>query len=112
MPIDSLMLPEGASVYYTDGFRSVIEDHMTYLKTHPLTRIIDVTPKQAERFEFDLIGLLHELQIPTHLHWVVARVNGFNSFTEVPAELTSLLSPDPKEVAKLQQIYQTSSKIG
>lgn len=109
--IDSLMIQEGANIYYTDGLRNVIEDHMTYLRTHPTTRVIDVTPKQAERFEYDLIGLLNELQIPMYLHWVVARANNFNSLNEVPSDLVRLLAPDPKEVAKLQQTYQTSSKI-
>lgn len=109
--IDYLMLSEGANVYYTDGFRNVLEAHMTYLRSHPSTRVLDVTPKQAEKYEYDLIGLLNELQIPVHLHWVVARVNNFNSLNEVPADLVRLLTPDPKEITQLQQTYQTSSKI-
>jgi hypothetical protein len=109
--IDGLMIQEGANVYYTDGFRNILEDHMTYLRTHPTTRTLDVTPKQAEKYEYDLIGLLNELEIPMYLHWVVARANSFNSVNEVPSDLVSLLIPDHKEVAKLQQTYQISSKI-
>lgn len=109
--IDSLMSDSGSNTYYDSGFRVVLEDHMTYLRTHPTTRILDVTPKQVECYEYDLIGLLNELQVPMNIHWVVARVNNLNSFNEVPADLTQLLAPDPKEIAKLLQTYQTSSKI-
>lgn len=109
--VDSLMTPDGAAVFYSDGLRNVLEDHMTYLRTHPTTRSLDVSPKQAERFEYDLIGLLNELQIPMYMHWVVARTNNFDSLNKVPADLVSLLIPDHKEVAKLQQTYQISTKI-
>lgn len=109
--IDSLMSDQGADVYYSDGFRNVLEDHMTYLRTHQLTRVLDVTPKQAERFEYDLIGLLNELEVPVTLHWIVARMNHFDSIHEVPADLGSLLAPDPKEISKLLQSYNTTNKI-
>lgn len=109
--VDSLMVQPGSDVFYTDGLRNVLEDHMTYLRTHASTRVLDVTPMQAHRYEFDLIGLLNELGIPPQLHWVVARMNHFNGFQEVPEDLVKLLVPDDKEIAKLQQIYNTTSSI-
>jgi len=84
---------------------------MTYLRTHATTRIVDVTPMQAHRYEFDLIGLLNELTISPYLHWIVARMNHFNTLNEVPAEMTKLLIPDPKEISKLQQTHLTVNKI-
>jgi hypothetical protein len=109
--VDSMMLQPGADVFYTDGLRNVLEDHMTYLRTHANTRVIDITPIQAHRYEFDLIGLLNELMIEPYLHWTVARMNHFNSFTEVPEDLTKLLVPDSKEINKLQQIYNTTNTL-
>lgn len=109
--IDSLTIQPGPSIYYDDGFRNTLEDHMTYLRTHPDNQTLEVTPIQAHRYEFDLIGLLNELVVPMHMHWVVARVNNFDSFTKVPQDLTFLILPDQKEIARIQQTYSTVNGI-
>ena len=40
MSLDALAIAEGPTLYYDDGFRAVIEDHMTYLRSHPTTTTI------------------------------------------------------------------------
>ncbi len=109
--IDSLMTASGPDIYYNKSFRNMLEDHMTYLRTHPQNQVMEVTPMQAHRYEFDLIGLLNTLMIPQHLHWVVARMNHFDSFNHVPEDLTRLLIPEQKELVRLQQTFMTVNKI-
>lgn len=109
--IDTLLLDRGPDVYYTDGLRNVLEDHMTYLRTASTTLRMEVTPMQAHRYELDLMGLLNELNIPLRLHWVVARMNNFDSLHDVPADLTALLVPDEKEVNRLVQSYTSTTRV-
>lgn len=108
--INSMLISSDSSTYYSRGFRNVLEDHMTYLRKHPETRVIPVTPMQAHQYEFDMTGLLNELGIPLKMHWVVIRMNHFNSLTEVPADLIQLLLPSENEIIKLKQLYESSIK--
>lgn len=105
------MLDPGADVYYEDGFRSVLEDHMTYLRTHSETQVMAVDPMQLHVHEFDLTGLLNVLGIPMHLHWVVMRMNRLNTLTEVPQDITRLLVPGANEISMIEQTYSTTYRI-
>lgn len=109
--IEDLMSDPGPDVYYEEGFRNVLEDHMTYLREHAETIVLTVTPKQTDVYQFDLIGLLNELNVPMYLHWVIMRMNHLNTITQVPADLTGLLSPKANEISKLEQTYSTTYRI-
>ena len=105
--IDQMMTDAGPQVYYSEGLRDVLEDHMTYLRTHPKTQVLSVTPIQAHKYEHDLTGLLNLLGVPMPIHWTVMRMNGLNTLTEVPADLAQLLIPDLREVSMIQQSYSS-----
>jgi hypothetical protein len=105
------MLDPGADIFYEDGLRNVLEDHMTYLRGHKDTQIMAVDPMQVYVHKFDLIGLLNVLRIPMYLHWVVMRMNKIDTFTQVPSDLTQLLVPSTREVSMIQQTYTTTYRI-
>jgi hypothetical protein len=108
--IDALMTDPGPSVIYEDGFRNLIEDHITYLRNHPQTQVVTATSQQTYKYEFDLAGLLNELGITTDMHWIVMRMNHLTSPTHVPEDLTSILVPPQKEINILKQAYSTSKR--
>ncbi len=109
--VDSFMLDPGPEVYYTDAFRNVLEDHLTFLRMHPNTGVILITPAEAYRFEMDLTGLLLTKNIPIYLHWLVARMNFMNTLNENRGDLAQLIIPDPKEVGKILQAFNSTKSL-
>lgn len=109
--INTLMIDDGDPVHYTAGFRNVIEDHLPWLLKQPGTKVQAVTAFQAQKYEFDAAGLYQELGIPQYLHWVVSRLNGLKSLTEVPADLLQLIVPSSTDIDRLASIYSMSLKL-
>ena len=111
MAIDDLMFDAGAPVFYDQGFRNVIEDHMTYLRTHPNTGVRQVEPGRAYKYEADFYGLLQFLDIPAALHWVVLRLNGMTSPTEYTPDRLSILLVDPTLIEQLRSSHMSTRVI-
>lgn len=109
--INAMLVSDNAGIYYSDGFRNVLEDHMTYLREHPTTTILSVLPMQAYKYEFDMVGLLRELNIPLRMHWTVIRMNHLSSLTQVPSDLQQLLIPTDQQLSRIKQTYEASLKI-
>tara|TARA_Y100000592_G_scaffold87092_1_gene141242 strand:+ start:1302 stop:1649 length:348 start_codon:yes stop_codon:yes gene_type:complete len=108
---NALMNDPGPAIYYSEGLRRVMEDHMTFLRTSNKTRVITPTDNQLHRFEYDLNGLLIEMGIPRHLLWVHMRVNDFTSPVEVTQDNTELLSPSPEDIERIVNLYRTVNTI-
>lgn len=106
-----MLVAQGTGAYYTDQFRNVLEDHMTYLREAASTTVMNVDPIKAYRFEFDLNGLLLDMGIPLYLHWVVMRMNNFASPQDVPADLTQLLIASPDEIEVIRQAEYTKARL-
>lgn len=87
-----------------ESFRRVFEDHLTFFKTHSNTIKLPVTDMQLHVFEFSWIGLLNELGIQGDMHWFVIRLNGGESFVDVPKEMDHVLVP---EAARIKTMYST-----
>lgn len=109
--VDALLVPQGTDVYYTDAFRNVLEDHMTYLRGAASTTVGNVDPIKAYRFEFDLNGLLLDMGLPLFLHWTIMRMNNLSSPQHVPADLTTLLLPAPAELEMIRQAEYTKARL-
>jgi len=91
--------------YFDSDFRNVLEDHMTFLRNHPETAIVSIKPIDLVKYAFDLTGLLNNLNIPINLHWVVARMNGMYSLTEVKEDMYQILVPSSKVIENLRQVF-------
>lgn len=109
--VNRLLVQDDSSTYFDSGFRTVLEDHMTYLRTHADTVAIAVTPMQAYKYEFDMTGLLLELLIPVKMHWTIVRMNHLTSLTQVPADLTQLLIPPEQQLSRIKQAYESAKKV-
>lgn len=101
--IDNLMVSPGADIYYSDAFRNVLEDHMTYLRGHAATNKVEVAPIDVVRYQADLYGLLGKIGIAPHMQWIVMRMSDMTSPSRVPEELTFVLVPDESVISRLQQ---------
>lgn len=111
MRIDGLAIDSGPDVYYEEGFRITLEDHMTYLRTHPNTKTMQIDSFKAYKYASDLFGLLAEYSLPTELNWVIMRMNNMTSPTQCSESLKSLLLPDAQVVERMRSLYMTQNKI-
>lgn len=109
--IDRLMIESGPEVYYTAAFRRVLEDHLTYLRDHDRTTVLDVEPSDAVKYQHDLQGLLLKYRIPTHHHWLVMRLNGMTSPTEMDDTHLRLMIPPQDAVDRIRQLHNTLQTI-
>lgn len=111
MLIDSLMQDDGASIYYDEDFRNVLEDHMTYLRALSSTTTLALDVGKVYKYEHDLFGLLADYGIPMQLHWVVMRLNKMSTPTDLRQDQTALLIPDASVVDKIRQSHMSSRKL-
>jgi hypothetical protein len=111
MAITSLMLPDGPTDYYDQGFRNVLEDHFPLLRASNETEVHTVEPDRAYRFEFDLFGLFNSYSIPAHLHWPIMRMNKMSNPNEVTRDFSSFLLPNATKLEQIRQAYTSSRRI-
>ncbi len=111
MDINNYSYSEGPSIFYNDGFRSVIEAHVEFLRNHAETRSLYLEPNDVYIYEFDMYGLLMKNHIQPYMHWIVLRVNNLYSMTNFPKDLSELLIPSDGIINQLRQIYQTSNTV-
>lgn len=110
MDIFKLETSAGADVYYEQGFRIVIEDHLQFLKTHPETIPLEVESVYAYKYSGDLSGLLSFYGRPVYMHWIIMRLNGYNDFTEVGESALTLLIPSENVIERIRAIYKTKNR--
>ncbi|BDD79890.1 hypothetical protein [Burkholderia phage FLC9] len=96
--------------YYSDGFRNLLEDHYSWLKTQSSTKTVPIDAYLAVRYEFDFYGLLQNQNVPTELHWIVMRLTGYTSPDQMTRDLQSYVLPDPSVISRLYSTY--SAKTG
>ena len=111
MQIDNLMLNPGSAIFYDQGFRNVIEDHLTLLKNSSSTRTVVVKSKDAFKFTGDIFGLLQANNIKPEYHWIVMRMNGYSSPSQVDDTLQTLILPDFNFIERLRAVFNTKKTI-
>lgn len=109
--IDYMANTQADEGYLRLAFKRVIEDHLTYLKNHEETKFVPVEPILVDRFDFDLIRIFNNLKIPPNLHWVVARMNNFDNYHNVPKDTAGFLVPDAKVISRLYQLNLSTNYI-
>lgn len=111
MLIDNLMYNEGPNIYYDSTFRNTLEDHLTFLKTHPRTTSIPIDALKAYKYEFDLFGLLMYYGVSPHLHWIIMRMNKMIVPTDADATIEELLIPDATTLDRIRQSFMSTRRI-
>jgi hypothetical protein len=63
-------------------------------------------------YDFDWVGLLLALNILPDLHWIIIRMNGGNSLTDVPPELRAIRIPEGNVIQNLVMLNSSTKRIG
>lgn len=95
--------------FYDPNFISLLESHLTYLRTTGNIRQVVVTEHQLYKYEGDLYGLLDDLSIEKKYHYIVGRVNFYESSNNFTGENRYLIIPDLKQIDMLSAIVNTAS---
>lgn len=112
MKINSLEQATAAAPYFDPEFCAVLEDHMSYLRTHPKTTAIAVEAERVYVYQFDLFGLFNALKIEKNLHYIVMRLAGMTSPTDLKeGMLEYLLVPEPNTVNHIRTSHQSTRRI-
>lgn len=111
MDIKKLAYNEGPSIYYDPKFRAVLEDHMSFLRMHDETIMIQLNAHEVHKWVGDLFGFLLTLNIPAHMHWVVMRINSLSTPTDLNDSISNLLIPSSKALQVIANLHNTRSKI-
>ena len=96
------------SLYYSEGFQTVIEDHLILLQTSDLNSVIEVAPNDAYRFEYDYYNLLRFKGVPYRYHWVVMRVNGLLSPFDCHPGIRQIIIPNRETLERLMNMHLTA----
>jgi len=110
MRVDELQAKQGPDVFYTAAFRVVLEDHMTFLRTHPETKSQEIEGFYAAKHKGDFFGLMAHYRVPYELHWVVMRMNNFVSPQDCDETLGGVIIPNVNVVERLRSLHMTQNK--
>lgn len=108
MDLDTLSQDSGALACYNQTVRDAIDDHMSVLRSSSNNQILNIHPKDIERFRGDLYGLFSFLSIAPQYHYAVRRMNQLASPLIVPEDLAYLLVPDFKMIDRIRQVCTAS----
>jgi hypothetical protein len=111
MDIDKLSIGLDNLDYYSDGFRNMLEDHYSWLKTQSSTKTVPIDGYLAVRYEFDFYGLLQNQNVPTELHFITMRLTGYTSPDQMTRDLQSYVLPDPAVISRLYSTYSAKSGV-
>ena len=111
MDINNLLVVNTDSVWYSEGFRAVLEDHMNLIRTASSTSKKELPNNLAWRYEGDFYGLMVELNVPFNLHWLCMRLVGYKNPQEMSASLEFVYVPDTGTIGILQTLYSTQTGL-
>lgn len=108
--MNDMVKPRNA-LYYSVGFRQIIEDHLEYLRNNGAIQQLPVNVQDGNMWSGDYYGLLTYLNIPLEMHYITLRVNGMTSPTDYDGSVLQILLPDSDVTDALLQQYRSISTI-
>ncbi len=109
--INKLERDMGPDIVYSEGFKQVLEDHISVIRQDPTTEVVEIDPQVAYANEGDLTAVLDHYNMPMEQHWLIMRVNGLTSPQEYSADITTLLFPSRTTFDSILSGYRTDQKI-
>ena len=108
MPIVNLMVDSGPTLLYGADVHVTLESHMSFMRAHPSTSMLQLDPRDAYKYEADLNGLLEHLKVPLELHWIIMRLNDYTSPYEFQSDTEALMIPPESVVKSIKQLLNTT----
>lgn len=97
------------SVYSKEEFLAFLEQHLSYIKDQGLT-VVTITNTNAYKHVGNFYGILNELNIPMHYHYVCMRINGLANSSLYDGIETNIKLPSFPLLDQLKNQYVASSK--
>lgn len=104
--IRRFLIEQSPMVYYHEGWRQTIEDHLPWLQARSQWRQVD--PFKAHVFHNDLTGYLTDLGIPQGKHWLIMRLNDFHYNWDFEEDRKLLLIPHDEDIDHLTNCFMSS----
>ena len=92
----------------SDGFKSMLQDHLHWLTFHNDTTIIEVEGVESHRYASNLNGYLDSKSIPSRLHWVIMKLSNITTPLMFGDTTTHLIIPSEQVVDDLLLKYSLS----
>lgn len=109
--LTSKMDTSAASVYYDLRFKLMIEQHLEDLINYEGNTYIEVEPIDSDRWEGNLFGYLHSINVPVFQHWIIMRMNKMDSTLGFNSTIQKLILPNVEKLNVLRELYSTIHKI-
>jgi hypothetical protein len=100
----------GAAVYYEPGFRQIVEDHLTFLRSHDTTESSSIRPRIANACHGDFYCVLSHYNIPREFHWINLRINGLTSPLDYDSSMNQMLLCSPLTIKRLVKMYRANRR--
>lgn len=110
MNINSKIINTGQDIWFDPTFKSVLEDHMSYLRNHPNTQVKLLEPNLVIKYRFDLYSLLNECNIEPKYHWLLMRMNKINSPIDDFRLLEFIIIPDLTIVTRILSHFNSRNR--
>lgn len=107
MSVISQFRPTGNNAYYTPEFRHNLELHLDYLRLNAPMTPMTISEQLAYKYEGDLYGAMTELGIRSHMQWIVMRLNGFTSPTQLKSAAGTIMVPEEAVITRLLNMLNT-----
>lgn len=107
MTLNDLAYDSGDAVYYTSGFRTVLQSYFMYFKdrANNLLSTTVLEPLAPIQYEGDLNSLLLTLDIPAQYHWFIMLLNGMQSPSDFGPDFVELDLPDIATIERIKNTY-------
>ena len=100
------LYPLSPDIYYKEGWRNLIEDHLTWLMNRSELHRVD--PSKAYVFQNDLMAYLQDLNIPYKHHWVIMRMNNMINNWDFTEDTQYLLMPTDSDIDFLTNCFTSN----
>lgn len=109
MPIGSLNTSTANNIFYTPEFKTLVRSLKEVLiKEAQSLPIVNANERYAYRYDF--YKLLRSLNVPSHMYWAVAFLNGVTDPTKDNSHITSVLNISEESV--LRAISRSNTREG
>ncbi len=86
-------------------YYELLESHMTYMKAHRSTKVLNVGLDQAAIYKGDFYGLLNSLHVDKKYHYPIMRANGLFSSSEYDGLMSEIIKLGEEVINDITTIY-------
>lgn len=98
--------------YVDEALRTILENHLPRLKKLAENNIIEVTPAEAYKYDYNYYGLLRYKNVDYRIHWLTLRVNDRVNPDASCIEVRQIKVPPIEEVTRLLNYHKSTRNKG